>query len=83
MGGSGRDAPLTPPVWTMILGPCIPPKSDPKRVEFFRFFGPCGATSRGGGGAPPTTLILLRNQVNARVAAARPTAGTAATVSGP
>ena len=46
------------------------------------FFRPCAAQSRGGGGAPPTTLILLRNQVNARVAAARPTAGTAATVRG-
>ncbi len=40
----------------------IPPKSGPKRAEFLRFFGPCGATLWGGGGAPPTTLILLRNQ---------------------
>ena len=34
----------------------------PKKGEFFRFFGPCGAQFWGGGGAPPTTLILLRNQ---------------------
>ena len=34
----------------------------PKKGEFLRFFGPCGAQFWGGGGAPPTTLILLRNQ---------------------
>ena len=39
-------------------------------------------TAQGGWGAPPTTLILLRNQVNARVAAARPQAGAAGGVPG-
>lgn len=59
--GSGLESPH-PPVWTPILGPANLPKSAQKRAEFLRFFGACGATSRGGGGAPPTTLILLRNQ---------------------
>ena len=59
--GSGRDAP-SPPCLDGDPRGRIPPKSGPKRAEFLRIFGPCGATSRGGGGAPPTTLILLRNQ---------------------
>ena len=69
----GRDHPLIrrwvvgwspphPPVSTLILGPAKPPEIRPFWAEFLRFFGPCGAKSRGGGGAPPTTLILLRNQ---------------------
>lgn len=59
--GSGLDPP-PPPCLGVILDRQNPPKSDPKRVEFFRIFPACGAAPRGGGGAPPTTLILLRNQ---------------------
>ena len=55
-------SPPHPPVSTLILGPAKPPEIRPFWAEFLRFFGPCGAKSRGGGGAPPTTLILLRNQ---------------------
>ena len=72
----GWSPPSTPLTWALILGPKNPSKSGLKKAEFFRFFGPCGAPPRGGGGAPPTTLILLRNQVNARVAAARPRVAT-------
>ena len=55
-------SPPHPPVWTVILGPAYLQNPASKRAEFLRFFGACGAASRGGGGAPPTTLILLRNQ---------------------
>ena len=72
-------SPPHPPVSTLILGPAKPPEIRPFWAEFLRFFGPCGAKSRGGGGAPPTTLILLRNQrlgTPARRHLARPTPGT-------
>ena len=59
--GSGLEPPA-PPSLDADPRPRIPPKSGPPGPEFLRFFGACGATSRGGGGAPPTTLILLRNQ---------------------
>ena len=63
--------PPTPPDSTLILGPAKPPETRPRGAEFLRFFGPCGAKSRGGGGAPPTTLILLRNQRRTLVRRAR------------
>ena len=72
--GSGRGAP-SPPCLDGDPRPRIPPKSGPERAEFLRFFGACGATSRGGGGAPPTTLILLRNQRQTRASDRRTGAG--------
>ena len=65
------------------IPPTPPPGRDPRWAptrpnpalfgpNFSGFLPPCGAAPRGGGGAPPTTLILLRNQPNARVAAAHP-----------
>lgn len=60
--GSGSKPPLTPLIWSLSSGPQNRPNPTLQRVEFFRFFDPCGAKPRGGGGAPPTTLILLRNQ---------------------
>ena len=67
--------PPTPPDSTLILGPAKPPETRPRGAEFLRFFGPCGAKSRGGGGAPPTTLILLRNQRSSPRARASPPPG--------
>ena len=81
--GSGQWAGPPHPHLGVILGPSTRPNPALQRAEFFRIFGACGAAPRGGGGAPPTTLILLRNQVNARVAAARPHGRAAGAVSGP
>ena len=74
--------PPSPPRLGAILAPATRPNPALQRAEFFRIFGACGAAPRGGGGAPPTTLILLRNQVNARVAAARPRETAVGGVSG-